>query len=673
MKKQRFKLLFISLLVILLAGCPSGSEVNPGDSFTSSDGLLYFNVSEDGSYLTVSANNDDSFPEEYTIPASYNGIPVKAVGNFSYITSLKKVIIPEGIISIGWLAFSDCTNLEEIELPSSLQTIGAEAFANTSIKEIELSENISNVGTRAFSGCSSLEKVIVPFPVDKLTYWDTGWDYDIKEKKVYKGGINDVSYLISSDRTYYICYGIPTGSTLTEVVVESMHNGLPVKGIGYQAFTGSNIEKITLSDNLEYIDEWAFNVCSNLKEITLPASVETIYDNVFYVSGLEKIYIPENSRLAYIGMEAFAATSLTEFYIPSNVEYIGRNVFRDCTALESVYVDAVASYPRTWDSSWNYDLEGEGIVKMDPDPDKTYIFLNSDGKSYYVDGLSSESTITNIEIPNTYNGLPVTEIGNNAFNGCKSLESVTLGENIEIIGWNTFVDCISLSNIIIPNSVKQIGFNAFENTAIKEIEIPSSIEEVGAAVFYNCPKLTDVYLPFKEGETPAGWSSIWNRGLSDNVTIHYSDSGDPEDPDNPGTDPGDPDEGELRFIIDTYGLALDALVGDIQLGNIPDGVTTDPSNILGANEYTITMNNVSYSFGSNNFVFNGTYEYKQEYSMTEGSSTKIVDLTEGSSIDGVPHTAKWTQTTSFGGGGSSDSITDAVVDGVELEDQITEM
>ena len=515
MKKHRLKPLFILLFAILLSGCPSGTEIHPGDDFTSSDGLLFFNVSEDGSYLTVNANDNSVFPPEYTIPSSYNGIPVRIIGVFNYNTSLKKVTIPEGIISIGYGAFSDCSNLNEVVLPSSLQTIGSYAFENTAIREIELSENLSNVGYHAFGECSALEKVIVSFPVNALTYWDTGWDFGIKEKKVYKGEINDVSYLISPDRTYYICYGLPRESTLEEVVIESMHNDLPVKELAYGAFVSiDNIMAVTLPDNLEYIGDWAFNGCSNLKEITLPASVEMIDDNAFYVSGLEKIYIPENTKLSYIGKEAFAATSLTEFSIPSTVEYVGRNVFRDCLALESVYVDAVVSYPRTWDSSWGYGLEGEGIIKMNPEPDKIYMFLNTDEKSYYVDGLSSESTIDSIEIPDMYNGLPVTEVGNNAF-----------------------VNCTSLSNVIIPDSVKQIGYNAFENTAIKEIEIPDSVDIVGSAIFNNCSDLTDIYLPFKEGILPEGWSDYWNRGLSENVTVHYSDSG---DPDNPGTDPEEP-------------------------------------------------------------------------------------------------------------------------------------
>lgn len=173
--------------------------------------------------------------------------------------------------------------------------------------------------------------------------------------------------------------------------------------------------------------------------------------------------------------------------------------------------------------------------------------------------------------------------------------------------------------------------------------------------------------------------NVWNEDCQDDLycDFHFElagnslsigegspSGGSSEDPDVPG---GETDEETLRYIMSQYKLAIDYLTAQIQFGNKPAGVTTDPSNILGAQEYTITMENVQVENAGINFVLSGTYEYSQSGT----SMIANIDLIEGSSMDGVGHTAKWTQETSYGGGGFSDATLDAVVDGIPLEDQIT--
>lgn len=98
--------------------------------------------------------------------------------------------------------------------------------------------------------------------------------------------------------------------------------------------------------------------------------------------------------------------------------------------------------------------------------------LNDDKSSYYVAGIGTE-TGTEIVIPDTYNGKPVTAIGSLAFS-CEPITSITIPDSVTTIRDNAFSGCSSLINITIPNSVTSIELGAFTNcSSLTGITIPS--------------------------------------------------------------------------------------------------------------------------------------------------------------------------------------------------------
>ena len=121
--------------------------------------------------------------------------------------------------------------------------------------------------------------------------------------------------------------------------------------------------------------------------------------------------------------------------------------------------------------------------------------LNADGKSYSVTGIGT-CTDTDVVIPGTYNGLPVTSIGNSAFYNCDSLTSVVIPDSVTSIGKSTFAYCSSLESIVIPDSVTSIGERAFYDCDnLTSVVIPDSVTRIGGYTFFNCTSLTSVVIP----------------------------------------------------------------------------------------------------------------------------------------------------------------------------------
>ena len=115
--------------------------------------------------------------------------------------------------------------------------------------------------------------------------------------------------------------------------------------------------------------------------------------------------------------------------------------------------------------------------------------------SYSVTGMGTCAD-TDVVIPSTYNGLPVTSIGYSAFSYCTGLTSIEIPNSVTSIGDWAFYECISLTSIEIPNSVTSIGEKAFEYcTGLTSIEIPNSVTSIGDSAFSGCFGLTRIEIP----------------------------------------------------------------------------------------------------------------------------------------------------------------------------------
>ena len=180
----------------------------------------------------------------------------------------------------------------------------------------------------------------------------------------------------------------------------------------------------------------------------------------------------------------------------------------------------------------------------DANPQGLAFYLKDDG-TYAVE-IGYAKYLSKIEIPATYNGKAVTEvgrfnddnsntilkeiiipdsvttIGDWAFYNCSNLTSVTIGDSVTSIGYSAFYNCSNLTNVTIPDSVTTIGNYVFYCcTNFTSVTIGDSVTTIGEDAFAYCSNLTDVYYTGSK----ADWAQITiayrNSYLTD-ATIHYN-------------------------------------------------------------------------------------------------------------------------------------------------------
>jgi hypothetical protein len=119
---------------------------------------LLFTLAADGKSYSVSGR--DTIDPIIVIPSEYNGLPVTTIGDyaFSYCTGLTSVTIPSSVTSIGEYAFSGCTGLTSITIPSSVTRIGWGAFSYCwALTSVTIPSSVTSIGYYAFIGVLRLQ------------------------------------------------------------------------------------------------------------------------------------------------------------------------------------------------------------------------------------------------------------------------------------------------------------------------------------------------------------------------------------------------------------------------------------------------------------------------------------------------------------------------------------
>ena len=219
---------------------------------------------------------------------------------FSFCSSLSEIVIPSSVTSIGDGAFSCCHSLSEIVIPSSVTSIGDHAFSGCdSLSEIVIPSGVTSIGNYAFSGCSSLKYISIPKSVIGLN-GNPFVEWKGKLECLSPNFVYEDDILFNKDKSRII------------------------------SFRNQNVESYVIPSSVSSIGKGAFTGCYSLSEIVIPSSVTSIGDGAFsFCRSLSEIVIP--SSVTSIGDWAFSnCDSLSEIVIPSSVTSIGDGAFSNC-------------------------------------------------------------------------------------------------------------------------------------------------------------------------------------------------------------------------------------------------------------------------------------------------------------------------------------------------------
>ena len=203
---------------------------------------------------------------------------------------------------------------------------------------------------------------------------------------------------------------------------------------------------------------------------------------------------------------AFAGANIKSVLISENITSIAGVAFSDCYTLEAIDVDPLNTAYSSIDGNL-YDKLGTKLIR-------------------YASGKTAASFTTPAS---------VTEIAAEAFSGCNSITSVSIGASVNVIGERAFAYCPSLSDITVSSSNSKFSskngslYNKNGTTLIayagsaKSFTVPSGVTEIGAYSFMNCTKLEAVTFSntVEVIGTAAfkGCTSLIKATLSDSVTV----------------------------------------------------------------------------------------------------------------------------------------------------------
>jgi len=268
--------------------------------------------------------------------------------------SIEKVVIQEGVTRVGAKAFKNHTGLKEVALPSSLVSIGQDAFYGSGIVSIRLPEDLEEIEGQAFLSCTSLEgTVVIPRHVTAIPF--------------YAFGKTSISALIIEGDLVTVGGNAFAGCTK----LESVTFPDSVTTIGASAFSGCTaLEKVALPNNEQFdiIGKQTFWGCASLSSIVIPDSVTTIDSSAFEgCSSLERVTLP--AALTTIGSKAFfGASSLGGVYIPDTVTDVptGTNsnnqIFRGMAQDSVIYLSSEAFVRLMLQSSGNLASASNGYT-----------------------------------------------------------------------------------------------------------------------------------------------------------------------------------------------------------------------------------------------------------------------------------------------------------------------
>lgn len=397
--------------------------------------------------------------------AMANGKESKLPEWSQYKDAVRRLVIEEGVTTVGDYAFQDFSMLDNVQLPKSLKRIGENAFKNCPLlTSITLPENLKVLEDRAFSTNPQLQTPVFPASLDS---------------------------------------------------------------IGWACFYGCNaFEEVDLSNTqIDQVSGKCFDACEKLTTVILPPTVTYIGRMAFaYCGKLKNVKVSDHSdpfglrylNLTVIGDEAFyLCQSLEDVQFPATLQRLGKRAFANCYNLYSAKFTASNDLTEVGDSTFFQCSKLRVLVynrrfqKIAP-----YMFHKCE-KLTMLDSITAVRHIgnrafqgcTELKEVNWPTGLET--VGDYAFGSCTSLYDVKLGAYVSHLGRGAFMNCQNASSLTITSYyLDTIPKEAFyQMYGITSVDLPSCLQYVDDEAFAYCHKLSAVTCKAKTPPTITSKSS----------------------------------------------------------------------------------------------------------------------------------------------------------------------
>ena len=419
---------------------------------------------------------------EYTLPKTTVRIAGYA---FAGAKKLTEIAFNEGLKKIGRYAFADCEGLQTPEFPQGLESIEENAFEYCSgmTEKCLIPKTVKDLGRFAFAYDYNLTKIEMEADsqLNRLGYGVFGYcgieDFTVPEnvstmgQEVFTGCNNlvTVTFEGESQLERIAAWTFQGADALRRITFEQGSSLAVIEARALEGLSALNHVDLKYCTKLKEIDNYAFNHCISLSDITLPQSLTTIGRYAFQgCSVLKKMTIP--ATVTKIGRYAFAETGKIEVYFKASLlpENLEENWNQDVVA----YYLGVADIVSTGD--WEYALTDDG---------------NASIVAYH--GSATDIALDQID------GHDVISIGGKVFKNNTALHSITLPDTLTGIYQSAFEGTTDLDQVIIPASVRVIDDYAFDGSGITKVTFAenSELSILGRYAFAKTEKLAQITLP----------------------------------------------------------------------------------------------------------------------------------------------------------------------------------
>lgn len=343
-------------------------------------------------YIGRGAFSGDNELQTVNIPSS-----VTSIGEHSFYqcTKLQSITIPSTMTSIGNATFYECSSLSSITIPDNVTSIGGSAFYRcSSLPTVTIPAKVTSIGSMAFSGCSGLTSVNFATGSELTTIGLSAFSSCSSLTSIdIPATVTAIEQTAFENCTLLATITMPSGSQLTTVGGGCFANTawegnqpdnslIYISNVLYKC--KGSVPNVTVKAGTESILTAAFKDNTNLQTISIPASLTTIGESVFWgCTNLNSVTFASGSNLNFIGSKTFAyCTSLSSITIPGN-PYISNDIFvNNPTTVATLSLTANQVGEDYWMTFYN----------------KNYHFKAADNTTVYKATLNGQSlTLTKVE------------------------------------------------------------------------------------------------------------------------------------------------------------------------------------------------------------------------------------------------------------------------------------